>query len=131
MKNIHTDLLTGEITITKSFYKKSTVYGSPEYVELKKTMSENPNFKVVVRSISKKANKRTHRNMTYENMRQFIEVENRDLLPEYERVIAKSVIARSKYHYVLAWFETTFSTHEKYETYFPVETKTVESEATA
>ena len=54
MKNIHIDLAANTLTVSKSFYKKASVCGSAEYYELRQAKIENPDSKIVFKSIEKK-----------------------------------------------------------------------------
>ena len=120
MKNtLNVNLIERTITITKSFEKKANVYGSSEYELLSDAIAKHPSFEIIVRTIAKHNGKVTHKNMTYENMRKYVELSNdTTLIAEYELQIAKSVIAPSPYHYVLTWFTNKFSSNEDYNSYF-------------
>ena len=43
------------IVITKKYAKLASEYNAPAYKELRKIKSENPNYQVIVREVSKKS----------------------------------------------------------------------------
>ena len=110
----------GNAIVTKTFLKNSRIFGTPEYKLWKEFRQDCPNAQMVTKTIKKNPDKRTNRNMTYENMRLYIkQQENADsLLKELDRQIALSKIEVSPYRAVLAWFEKTFEGHDGYKQYF-------------
>ena len=106
--------LEAKITMTKKFYEAACHLNTPEYKELIAIRRDNPNFKMEVREIRKKADKKTYRNLTLANMELFIEksMDNarpmEDRLKEYEAVKELSKIQASPYAYVKAWFLTIY-----------------------
>lgn len=102
--------------VTKKFQKNARIYGTAEYREWRTFISENPGYKMATKCIKKKEGKRTYRNKTYSNMEIYIkEMENSEkLLREFESIKNKAQIMPSPYHYVVAWFEETFSSEESY-----------------
>jgi hypothetical protein len=55
--------------VTKSFEKKSRVFGTDEYKLWREFKKDYPNAKMTTKSIKKNPNKETNKNLTYENMR--------------------------------------------------------------
>ena len=53
MKNILVNFERQTLTITKSFSKKASVYGTKAYEELTQAKKDNPNFKIVVKANDK------------------------------------------------------------------------------
>lgn len=108
--NYFIDQLNSTIILTKRFYKAASVLNSPEYKELMQARRDNPTFSVVLREIKRKENKNSYRNLTYGNMRTFIENYEMDddvradRLKEFEKVMALSKVQSGPYAYVKAWF---------------------------
>ena len=102
--------------VTKAFQKKAEIFGTAEFKLWREYVAMFPGAQMVVKSIKKKENKNTRRNMTYDNIRTFLdEQENSsELLAEFERQIKLSKIQESPYHAVLAWFDATFPNYDKY-----------------
>ena len=98
------------IIITKKFYKAAGILNSPEYKELMEARRDNPTYKVVLREIKKKADKKTYRNLTYENMKAFInaketdEVVRKERLAQLETMKELSKVQAGPYAYVKTWF---------------------------
>ena len=52
--NIAINRKENTLSISNTFYKKASLYGTPEYYELRQSMIENPDMKIVFKSICKK-----------------------------------------------------------------------------
>ena len=112
MKNANyaIDYITATITITKKFYKAASILNSPEYKELMQIRRDNPNFTIALREIQKKQGKKSYRNLTFDNMRTFIENYETDddlradRLQQFDRVKELSKSQAGPYAYVKAWF---------------------------
>ena len=78
------------------------------------------NAKMVTKSIKKNPNQKTRRNMTYDNMKEYIntlaeEEVKKTVLAEFETVKKRSKIQKSPYQYVLSWFEAEFEGYDDLE----------------
>lgn len=107
MNKYKVDYIAGSITVTKSFAKAASIWGSNEYNLLKQLRADNPSFTVLVREIEKKEGKRSYHNLNYENMRKFIaalEGENSAALNELSKIIEIATIQSAPYTYVKKWF---------------------------
>lgn len=96
------------IEITKAFAKKAEQFKSDEYNELREAKLENPNFKVVVKKTSKKE---THKGLTFDYMRKYIEKHDEEgLLKEEFEAITKNEdgIQSMSYGKVREWFLVNF-----------------------
>lgn len=71
-KNYSYDLLNNTLTITESFYKKSKVYGSPEFNKLRELLTENSGCKVEITPDTKK----TYKGLTLALIREYIEIKD-------------------------------------------------------
>lgn len=98
--------------VTKAFEKKACIFGTEEFKLWREYKAMFPNAQMVTKSIKKNPNQKTRRNMTYENMVEYIntypEEEAKKLLEEYETIQKRSKIQKSPYQYVLSWFEAKF-----------------------
>ena len=69
--------------------------------------TQNPGFEIVLKEIKKKEGKKSYRNLTYANMREYIitrEGEKSETVAEFDRVMALSKIQAGPYAYVKTWF---------------------------
>ena len=106
MKNIHIDLFANTLTVSKSFYKKASVCGSTEYYELRKAMVENPECKIVFKTIEKK----TYNGLTFAVMKAYIESQSNSekQLKVFEAVKRIAEMKGSKYPLTKKWFLNTY-----------------------
>lgn len=116
MKNANNyaiDIMSNTITLTKAFYKKATSnIQSPEYAELKALMAEFPEYKIQLREIKKNPSKKTNRNLTYGNMKKYINEIAKEDLDEFEKVKKTSCVFPSPYAYVKNWFINKYPAYE-------------------
>ena len=101
------DFVNDQIIVTKAFLKAAGTLNTPEYNELQNIRRENPGFAVVQREITKKDKKKSYRNLTYKNMKEYIaakEGENSPMLEQFDRVRALSKVQDGPYAYVKTWF---------------------------
>ena len=105
--------------VTKAFAKKARIYGTPEYRQWREFIAENPDFVMVTKTIKKNPDKKTTKNLKYENMETFIdEQENAEILKaEFEKVKKMSKVQKSPYDYVLEWFKNKFKNYESYDAF--------------
>ena len=104
------DFTESMIIATKGFLKEAGIIGSTAYCELAQVRRDYPGFPIVQREISKKQNKRTYSNLTYERMVEFIksledgEGKASTALQEFERVRMLAKETRGRYAFVKSWF---------------------------
>ena len=109
------------ITMTKKFYKAASILNTPEYVELMTILKEHPDYKMIIREIAKATDKKSYRNLNYENIAKFLsgfakdEDEREKYLTELEVIKQMSKIQPSPYSYVKAWFFENYG--EEYNKY--------------
>ena len=108
------------IQVTKAFAKQARIFGTPEYKKWKEVLAENPAAQMVTKKIKKNPEKKSNRNMTYENMELFIKQQEnaKELLKEFERQKKLSKIMPYPYAAVLEWFENTFKNPDEYQPLF-------------
>lgn len=106
--------------VSKTFAKNAKIYGTEEYRMWREFKAENPEYVMSVKTIKKNPNKETNKNLTYENMRLYISVqENAEaLLAEFERELIISKIQTNPYRSVLAWFKQKFKGYDSYKKFF-------------
>ena len=116
MKGIKINRENNIIEIGKQFEKKASIFGTTEYEALEQVRTSYPSFKIVV----KKGNsKNTVKGLTFNRMRQYIELKN-DIegLIEFEELIGKgSAEAQIRgcvpYGKVKKWFLNRYPIFEK------------------
>lgn len=98
--------------VTKAFEKKACVFGTEEFYQWREYKAIFPNAMMINKSIKKNPNQKTRRNMTYDNMKAYIntltEEESKKVLVEFDIIQKRAKIQKSPYQYVLSWFEAKF-----------------------
>lgn len=109
-----------EAQVSKTFAKNAKIYGTEEYRMWREFLAENPGYTMTTKTIKKNPDKRTNKNLKYENMRQFIKEQDNaeELLQEFEREIRMSKIQSNPYGAVLAWFLQKFKDYDSYKKFF-------------
>lgn len=97
---------TETITITKKFGKAASQIGTPEFKEMKKLRNEFEGFSIEYKTIDKKENKVTYRNLTVETMKEFLNsLDNAEealyVFGKVEKVADKK---KGKYAIIKKWF---------------------------
>lgn len=102
MKDITANLPEGTLTVSKSFYKKASVFGSAEYYKLRQAMSENPGCTITFRTIEKK----TYGGLTFGVMKEYIESQpnSEKQLKVFEAVQRIAELKGGKYPLTKKWF---------------------------
>lgn len=92
--------------VPKAFMKKANIFGTDEFMRWREYKKIYPHAKMITKNIKKNPDKKTTRNMTYENMEEFLRtLSNGDeLCKELEIIKKRSRVQKSPYHYVLDWF---------------------------
>ena len=119
MKNTNITVINDTTAqVTKAFMKKAVIFGTEEYKLWREFKKDFPNAQMVTKSIKKKADKKSYKNHTYNNMRLFIRTLNdkdaAEKEKEFDRQLVLSKIQKSPYKAVLAWFVETFKDNEDY-----------------
>ena len=106
--------------VSKTFAKNAKIYGTEEYKLWREFLAENPGYTMTTKTIKKNPDKRTNKNLKYENMRQFIKEQDNaeELLKEFEREIRMSKVQSNPYGAVLAWFLQKFEGYDSYKEFF-------------
>lgn len=102
--------------VTKAFMKKANIFGTDEFKLWREYKAMFPNAKMVTKSIKKNPDKKTTRNMTYENMEEFLRTlsNGEELCKELEIIKKRSLVQKCPYHYVLDWFSETVEGYDDF-----------------
>lgn len=117
MTTLKVNHATRSITITKSFNKKASEFGSTEYETMKDLRIDFPDYKVKVKEIKKNTHKKTYAKLTYENMKKhiaYVEGIESDSLTRLETLIIAAKIQPSPYAYVKKWFLDNYPDYREY-----------------
>lgn len=113
MKNVIKLIDNRTAQVTKAFAKQAVIYGTEEYKLWRKFLKDFPEAKMVVKSIKKKENKKTTKNLTYKNMEDFILLQKSPRqLEAYRTVREAAKITASPYMTVVAWFKSTYNVED-------------------
>ena len=120
--------------VTKAFMKKANIFGTDEFKLWREYKAMFPNAKMITKSIKKNPDKKTTRNMTYENMEEFLRTlsNGEELCKELEIIKKRSLVQKCPYHYVLDWFSETvegYNDFKKFAAQKEAENKQSETEA--
>ena len=118
MKNsISFDAITNTITITKSFYEASKEFGSEEQKMLADIQKEYPQMRIAVKSTRKGYRKSEYKGLTYDYMRRFIRIMDRENIVTFDDVIAHfedfGYDSVKLYQCVKDWFLETYPYHKE------------------
>lgn len=124
-KNTIKTLDNATAQVSKTFAKRAVIFGTEEYKLWREYKKDFPEAQMTTKSIKKNPNKKTNKNMTYENMEIFMEKlsDCENIKKEYERTKELAKVSPSPYRVVLTWFENKFKDTEEYKMVFiaPIE----------
>lgn len=114
------------LTVSKAFYKKASIYGTPEYNELKAAMRDNEGYGVEFKTSEKK----TYKNLNFKRMEDYIKTQpdSEAKLMEFEAVKMIAEAKGSKYPLTKKWFLLTYPEYKENEV-SRSETETLTNEA--
>ena len=115
--------------VTKAFQKNAVIFGTEEFKLWREYKAIFPNAQMTTKTIRKNPNIKSNRNLTYKNMRVYIEIENQNLISEFNKQLKLSKIQTNPYRCVLAWFQSNFENYDSYKQFF--EDKAVDEESAA
>ena len=101
------DYISEKIIVTKKFLKAAGVYNSPEYKKLKELRAELSTFKLEEKTIEKKAGKTTHKNLTFEKMREHLVVrfgKDSDTVKRYDYLMEFYKPHAGRYAKIKSWY---------------------------
>lgn len=102
------------IDVTKSFMKKASIYGTPEYTELLNAQNDRPHFTINIISSSKKSS--AQKSISYDEMKEYVRdeygkdsSEEKALLYTLQRAKKQNIT----YGVVKKWFFESFPNYGK------------------
>ena len=101
------DYISEKITVSKKFLKAAGVYNSPEYKLMKELRADYPAFTFEEKKIDKKAGKVTHKNLTFEKMREHLVVrfgKDSDAVKRYDYLMEFHKIHAGRYAKIKSWY---------------------------
>lgn len=112
MQNMKIDFITNTIIVTRAFYEEAQIIGTEEYTALKIVMIDNPNMRVSVRTRRSSGKKNESKGLTYDFMRRFIRIMDRENLLTFEDTIKLyddlGYSSSKKYQCVKEWFLNSY-----------------------
>lgn len=114
MAIIYVDENTAQVT--KAFMKKANIFGTDEFMRWREYKAMFPNAKMITKKIKKNPDKKTTRNLTYPNMKEFLStLSNGDeLCKELETIKKRSHVQSCPYRFVLDWFLATVEGYDNF-----------------
>ena len=105
-----------EAQVTKAFQKEACIFGTEEFKLWSEYLAIFPKAKMITKSIKKNPNRKTNRNLTYQNMEKFLGTlpEAEELLTQFKVIKTRSCTQNYPYRFVLEWFEEKVSGYESY-----------------
>ena len=120
MKNLQIKITKdGNGLVTKKFAKQANIFGTPEYKMWREFKKENKRARMETKNIKRNPDKKTCRNITYNNITIFInEQDNAEsLLKEFQKQLELAKIQKSPYHYVVDWFVKRFPDYTEHKAF--------------
>ena len=98
------------LTVSKTFYKKASIFGSREYYELRAAKQENESYSIEFKTSDKK----TYKALTFKRMEDYIKTQpdSETRLMEFEAVKHIAEIKGGKYPLTKKWFLMTYSEYK-------------------
>lgn len=105
--------------VTKEFAKQATIFGTPEYKAWREFLEVYPNAEMQTKDIKRNPDKKTFRNLTYNNITVFINAQDNaeSILKEFDKQLELAKIQKSPYHYVVDWFVKRFPNYTDHEAF--------------
>lgn len=109
--NITVNAIEKTITVSRSFYKKASSYGTNEYKELRKAMRDNSDFTVEFKKIQKK----TYNGLDFSRMTDYIKTQpnSDERLAEFEEIKTIASAKGSLYPLTKKWFLETYPEYKE------------------
>lgn len=101
------------LNVSKTFYKRASIYGTDEYRQLKRATDENQGFKIEIKSPEKK----TYKDLTFNRMADYIKTQrdSEDRMREFEAVKEIAGTKGGKYPLTKQWFLATYPEYKESE----------------
>lgn len=99
------------IVITKKYAKEASAYNTTAYKELNKIKSDNPNYQVIVREVSKKSSVSSR--LTLRTMENYIKMHDTDgkIMEEFKRKRYEKAgenLEKTTFFQIKKWFFATY-----------------------
>ena len=126
MQKIIINQMERTIVITKAFYKKACMYGTNEYYDLQKAISENRDYRIVFKTSEKK----TYHGLTLERMKEYIKTQPdcEENLKSFEAVKKVAKTKGALYPLTKKWFLERFKDYKLNEITSDEQEKLMESD---
>ena len=97
-------------TVSKTFYKKASVFGSAEYKELRSAILDNPTAQIVFKTSEKK----TYKALTFKVMETYIKTQpdSEKMLMKFEAVKSIAQAKGSLYPLTKKWFLNAYPAYK-------------------
>lgn len=102
--------------VTKAFMKRANIFGTDEFKLWREYKVAFPNATMTTKSIKKNPDKKTTRNLTYPNMKEFLSTlpDGDKLCKELEIMKKRSRVQTCPYRFVLDWFLATVEGYDDF-----------------
>lgn len=118
MKTIFTlNFVNKSIVGTKSAIARANKCLEPEYSELCALLEKHPSFKVEVKKIEKKKDKKTYHGLSFQAMKDFIATQENSkmMLAKFEKVMEVAEAKGAKYPLTKKWFLKNYPNYKNNE----------------
>ena len=118
MKTIFTlNFVNKSIVGTKSAIARANKCLEPEYSELCALLEKHPSFKVEVKMIEKKKDKKTYHGLSFQAMKDFIATQENSklMLAKFEKVMEVAEAKGAKYPLTKKWFLKNYPNYKSNE----------------
>ena len=118
MKTIFTlNFVNKSIVGTKSAITRANKCLEPEYSELCSLLEKPPTFKVEVKKIDKKKDKKTYHGLSFQAMKDFIATQENSklMLAKFEKVVEVAEAKGAKYPLTKKWFLKNYPNYKNNE----------------
>ena len=118
MKTIFTlNFVNKSIVGTKSAIARANKCLEPEYSELCALLEKHPSFKVAVKKIEKKKDKKTYHGLSFQAMKDFIATQENSklMLAKFEKVMEVAEAKGAKYPLTKKWFLKNYPNYKSNE----------------
>ena len=109
--NITVNAIEKTITVSRSFYKKASNYGTNEYKELRKAVRYNHDFTIEFKKVQKK----TYNGLDFSRMADYIKTQpnSDERLAEFEEIKTIASAKGSLYPLTKKWFLETYPEYKE------------------
>lgn len=114
MIKIFTDRSRKTYTLSKADYKQACIFGTDEYYKLEEALKANPDYAVKLRTVNRKEETKSYKNLKYTNMEMYIKETDLANLPKYEQVKRLSKAQIAPFKYVRDWFLAEYPNYDDF-----------------